>query len=251
MSVEITSYLDREGKLSCQQACRMAQAHRLPLSRIGQMAQQADIRISDCLLGQFGTLKAGEFDEQIHEALLHSAQSPERIRCEEAMAIGERFGYEALRATLFESGMEVVYCALGCFRERRKTKLYLKTKNWIENTEEALLFSKGKIDILELIDKHGSISRAAKEMGMSYKKAWRHITLLQEHLEDEILTTHKGAGEQGGTRLTPIAREFIENYRTMHERIVAYADAQFRQLFLTARSKRSRKGVTIECDARQ
>ena len=236
----IQPYLNTEGKLSCQKACRMAQEQGMTLAQIGQMAQEADIRISDCLLGQFGTLPTGDLDDGVHERLLAAAHSPERISCEEAMAMGEVLGFEAVRSTLLQSGMEVVHCALGCFRERRKTKLYLKTKNWIENADEALLFSKGKIDILELIDKHGSISKAAKEMGMSYKKAWRHIALLQEHLEDEILMTRKGAGEQGGTRLTPIAREFIENYRTMHARIIRYADAQFRQLFLTARSRRKR-----------
>ena len=234
----ITSYLGTNGKLSCHNACRMAAEQGLALSQIGEVAQSEHIRISDCLLGQFGALGVGEFDDSTYEKLQEAALSPERIACIEAMALGEELGFDTVRSTLLQSGMDVVHCALGCFRERRKTKLYLKTKNWIENRDEALVFSKGKIDILELIDQHGSISKAAKEMGMSYKKAWTHIKLLQEHLEDEILITQKGAGKQGGTRLTPIAKEFIENYHTMHDRIMAYADEQFKQLFVTARSKR-------------
>jgi len=238
MPKTVQSYLTPNGKLSCQNACQMTSEQQLTLQQIGEIAQSENIRISDCLLGQFGSLGIGEFDDTVHERLQEVAQSPERIRCVEAMALGEDLGFETVRSTLLQSGMDVVHCELGCFRERRKTKLYLKTKNWIENRDEALVFSKGKIDILELIDEHGSISRAAKEMGMSYKKAWTHIKLLQKHLEDEILTTHKGAGKQSGTRLTPIAKEFIQNYRTMHERIIRYADEQFKQLFLTARSKR-------------
>jgi molybdate transport repressor ModE-like protein len=231
-------YLAPDGKLSCQNACKMATEQELTLSQIGGVAQSENIRISDCLLGQFGSLSVGEFDDGVWARLQEIAVSEDRISCEDAMVLGEELGFDVVRSALLESGMDVVQCALGCFRERRKTKLYLKTKNWIENRDEELLFSKGKIDILELIDQHGSISKAAKAMGMSYKKAWTHIKLLQSHLEDEILITQKGAGKDSGTRLTPIAKEFIENYRTMHERITVYADEQFRQLFLTARSKK-------------
>jgi molybdate transport repressor ModE-like protein len=231
-------YLVPDGKLSCQNACKMATEQELTLSQIGGVAQSENIRISDCLLGQFGSLSVGEFDDGVWARLQEIAVSEDRISCEDAMVLGEELGFDVVRSALLESGMDVVQCALGCFRERRKTKLYLKTKNWIENRDEELLFSKGKIDILELIDQHGSISKAAKVMGMSYKKAWTHIKLLQSHLEDEILITQKGAGRDSGTRLTPIAKEFIENYRTMHERITVYADEQFRQLFLTARSKK-------------
>ena len=242
MKQKIDTYLSTEGKLSCANACRMAKAHDLTLAQIGQMAQAEEIRISDCLLGQFGAWREEEFDESVWQELLEVSASEARIACQDAMAVGERVGFAAVRGALLHGGMDVVHCALGCFQERRRTKLYLKTKNWIENRDEALVFSKGKIEILELIDQHGSISQAAKEMGMSYKKAWTHIKRLQQHLEDEILITQKGAGSQGGSRLTPIAKEFIRNYHTMHERITAYADEQFRQLFLTARSRhRSRK----------
>jgi len=236
--IDTSPYLGFHGKLSCQHACQIAKEQNLTLSQVGEVVQSENTRISDCLLGQFGSLGTGEFDDDVYEKLQEVAQTSERIGCVEAMALGEELGFDVLRSTLLQSGMDVVHCALGCFGERRKTKLYLKTKNWIENKDEALVFSKGKIDILELINEHGSISKAAKEMGMSYKKAWTHIKLLQEHLEDEILITQKGAGEQGGTRLTPIAKEFIQNYHTMHDKIIAYADEQFRQLFLTARSKK-------------
>ncbi len=238
MSRIIQPYLSSDGKLSCEKACQIAKEHKLTLQDIGKIAQSESIRISDCLLGQFGSLEKGEFDEDIYEILQEITQNLERISCADAMKIGKKMGFDILRGTLLNSGVDVVYCELGCFRERRKTKLYLKTKNWIENKDGALVFSKGKISILELIDQYGSISQAAKEMGMSYKKAWRHIQLLQEHLEDKILITQKGAGIQRGTRLTPIAREFIDHYHKMHERITQYADEQFKELFLTARSKR-------------
>ena len=238
MSQIVHTYLSENGKLSCQNAMQMAQEYALPLAEVGAIAQTEAIRISDCLLGQFGSLKGGEFDEAVWQQLVERAGSRERITCADAMAIAQQVGFDTVRGTLLAGRMEVTHCALGCFGQRRKTKLYLKTKSWIENRDEELVLSKGKIDILERIDALGSIAKAAEAMGMSYKKAWNHIKTLQENLDDEILITRKGSGRDSGTRLTPIAREFITHYRQMQERIETYADAQFKQLFLTARSRK-------------
>jgi molybdate transport repressor ModE-like protein len=238
----LQQYIDAEGRLSCRDAMTVAQEQGVSLSAIASIVASANIRIGACALGQFGASEEGAFDETAWQTLSPHVHQ-DKIQCTDAMAAARQHGFDAVRGTLLQSGTEVTYCALGCFRERRKTKLYLKTKNWIENRDEELVLSKGKIDILELIDQHGSIAKAARIMGMSYKKAWTHIKVLQENLEDEILETRKGAGKESGTRLTPIAREFIDNYRHLHRKIEAYADEQFKQLFLTARSRR---GVDTE-----
>ncbi len=58
--------------------------------------------------------------------------------------------------------------------------MQVKVKVWIEDNEENLIFGSGKTEILEYIDKTGSISDAAKEVGMNYKKAWNHIKILEK-----------------------------------------------------------------------
>jgi molybdate transport repressor ModE-like protein len=234
----IRERIGAEKKLACADALAIAREQEVLVGEVGAHVQTMGVRIGTCLLGQFGAQESGSFDEGIWQHLVERAGSEERIACADAMRLAEEIGYDAVRGTLLSGRMEVTHCALGCFRERRKTKLYLKTKNWIENRDEELVLSKGKIDILERIDALGSIAKAAKAMGMSYKKAWSHIKILQQNLDDEILITQKGAGRDSGTRLTPIAREFIANYREMQRRIETYADAQFKQLFLTARSRK-------------
>ena len=64
----------------------------------------------------------------------------------------------------------------------------------------------GRIQLLELIGKHGSITRAAMAMGMSYKRAW--------YLMDEF-----GAmfSEPLIERLTPFGRELVTGYREMEQ----------------------------------
>jgi hypothetical protein len=48
------------------------------------------------------------------------------------------------------------------------TRLHVRTKTWIENDQQDLLFGKGKTEILELIEQEGSIAKAAEKMGMNY-----------------------------------------------------------------------------------
>ena len=110
-------------------------------------------------------------------------------------------------------------------------KLKVKTKIWIENEKRNLLFGRGKTEILELIDQEGSIANAAEKIGMSYKKAWTHIKILQKYIADELVVPQKGGGGKGGTTLTPKARELILSYRKLQQDIEAYADRRFSELF--------------------
>ncbi|WP_294893646.1 winged helix-turn-helix domain-containing protein, partial [Sulfuricurvum sp. RIFOXYD12_FULL_44_77] len=79
---------------------------------------------------------------------------------------------------------------------------------WLTKEGQSFLGA-GRIELLERIDKTGSINAAAKEMKMSYKAAWERINgmnLLADQPLIERLTGGKGGG---GTKLTPYARELI------------------------------------------
>jgi len=110
-------------------------------------------------------------------------------------------------------------------------KLQVRTKTWIENDRGELLFGKGKTEILELIEAEGSIAKAAEQLGMSYKKAWTHIKILQENIADELVVAKKGGGGRGGTTLSPHARELVAKYRQLQEEIEAFANRRFQELF--------------------
>lgn len=110
-------------------------------------------------------------------------------------------------------------------------KLQVRTKTWIENDRQELLFGKGKTEILELIEREGSIAKAAEKMGMNYKKAWTHIKILQANIADELVVAKKGGGGSGGTTLTPKARKLTARFRQLQEEIEAFADKRFQELF--------------------
>ncbi len=109
--------------------------------------------------------------------------------------------------------------------------MQVKVKVWIEDDEENLIFGSGKTEVLEYIDRTGSISDAAKEVGMNYKKAWSHIKVLEKFIEDDLVITFKGRGENSGTTLTPKAREVIQTYKILQHDIKKYSEERFKKLF--------------------
>ncbi len=74
----------------------------------------------------------------------------------------------------------------------------------------------GRADLMELIDRTGSISEAARRMDMSYKRAWGLVQALNEGFGAALIETSRGGKEQGAT-LTAAGREVLERYRGMQE----------------------------------
>jgi len=73
-------------------------------------------------------------------------------------------------------------------------------------------FGPGRVELLQHIDKTGSIAKAAKAMGMSYKKAWGMIVDLNENGQKPYVASHKGGEKGGGAELTPAARKMLAAY---------------------------------------
>ena len=73
----------------------------------------------------------------------------------------------------------------------------------------------GKAKLLESIRDTGSISAAAREMGMSYKRAWLLLDSINQAFEIPAVTAAVGGHRGGGAQLTDFGRELLERYRRM------------------------------------
>lgn len=73
----------------------------------------------------------------------------------------------------------------------------------------------GKISLLEEIDRRGSISSAARAMGMAYRHAWELIDDLNACFAAPVLEVEIGGPRGGGAGLTAWGREVVERYRRM------------------------------------
>lgn len=73
----------------------------------------------------------------------------------------------------------------------------------------------GKIRLLELIDEHGSISSAARAMGMSYRRAWLLADEANRMFTQPLFATRLGGRGGGQAQLTDFGRRVIDLYRAM------------------------------------
>ncbi len=83
---------------------------------------------------------------------------------------------------------------------------------------EKLQFGPGKIFLMETIKETGSISAAAKKIGMSYRKAWKLINDLNTISEKKMVNTSIGGKGSGGAILTTTGEDFVELYRKMENK---------------------------------
>src|SRR6187551_433457 len=80
-------------------------------------------------------------------------------------------------------------------------------------------FGPGPAELLEHIQESGSIAKAAKAMGMSYKKAWDIVERMNDAGSKPYLTVHKGGKKGGGAELTPAGKKVLAAYRKLTARI--------------------------------
>lgn len=84
----------------------------------------------------------------------------------------------------------------------------------------------GKVDLLEAIGRTGSISSAARELGMSYRRAWLLMDEFGRLFKRPILTTAAGGAHGGGAELTDFGRAVIAAYRRIEDRAAEIARAE-------------------------
>lgn len=103
----------------------------------------------------------------------------------------------------------------------------------------------GKIRLLEAIGKRGSISRAGRALGMSYRRAWLLVDDLNRCFRAPVVATQPGGARGGGAALTPFGAELIGKYRAIEARATAAAKPQLRALetSLRRRTRRTQKSL--------
>ncbi len=93
----------------------------------------------------------------------------------------------------------------------------------------------GKIQLLEAVGEHGSISAAARSMSMSYRHAWEMLDDVNQCFAGRVLETEAGGRSGGGARLTDFGREIVTRFREIQE---TAADALRDDLIALGRARR-------------
>jgi molybdate transport system regulatory protein len=103
----------------------------------------------------------------------------------------------------------------------------LRTKIWIADQNEEVIFGLGRVKILEAIERHGSINAAAKALKMSYRAVWGRIKATEERLGRQLVIRTTGGTAGGGSALTPFAKELIATFKSFHREVLDQADESF------------------------
>ena len=84
-------------------------------------------------------------------------------------------------------------------------------------SDDVFLLGEGRVRLLKLVDKEGSISSAAREMKMSYRHAWGVIKEIEETTGKDIVESTRGGEKKGGSRLTDFAKELIQKFEDLKD----------------------------------
>jgi len=82
-------------------------------------------------------------------------------------------------------------------------------------------FGPGPAELLGLIEETGSISKAAKSMGMSYKKAWDMIERLNARGQKPYVVARKGGTQGGGAMITSTGKKVVASFNKLNKKIQA------------------------------
>lgn len=106
----------------------------------------------------------------------------------------------------------------------------IRARFWLTGDHEGYL-GIGRITLLENIQTLGSMSSAAKKMGMSYKKAWKLIEELNGMFDEPLVIKEQGGKAGGGTLLTERGHQAIADFRAFEEKFAAFLQQESQVLF--------------------
>lgn len=95
---------------------------------------------------------------------------------------------------------------------------------------DTIAIGPGKVSLLEAIDRTGSISAAAREIGMSYRRAWVLIDEMNQALRQPPLETLTGGAGGGGSTLSASGRAVVQHYREAEARALQACAKEIGQL---------------------
>jgi len=85
----------------------------------------------------------------------------------------------------------------------------------------------GRADLIDAIARTGSISAAAREMGMSYRRAWLLVESTNAAFVAPLVVANTGGSGGGGATVTDFGRDVVARYRAMERKAAASIAADF------------------------
>jgi molybdate transport system regulatory protein len=108
-----------------------------------------------------------------------------------------------------------------------ENRLELKLRLW---RDEEVAIGPGKIDLLDAIMEHGSISGAARALDMSYRRAWTLADTMNRCFREPLVATAAGGSKGGGAYVTDAGKAVLRHYRSMQHKAEAAIQSDLKKL---------------------
>ncbi|MBZ0327721.1 MAG: winged helix-turn-helix domain-containing protein [Altibacter sp.] len=105
----------------------------------------------------------------------------------------------------------------------------IKSRIWIE-VDEHVFLGGGRVRLLKAIEETGSLSKAARSLKISYKKAWILIDSVNKSANEPVIVSSVGGKNGGGMLLTPYGKKLISTFDDINHGCWNYLDTQLKKL---------------------
>jgi len=85
-------------------------------------------------------------------------------------------------------------------------------------SDDLIALGPGKVNLLESIDQVGSISEAARQSNISYRRAWDMVDTMNQCFNEPLVNSVAGGKGGGGAVLTFLGKKVVEVYRNMEKK---------------------------------
>ncbi|WP_445736642.1 winged helix-turn-helix domain-containing protein [Mariniflexile sp.] len=105
----------------------------------------------------------------------------------------------------------------------------IKSRIWIEHNNHVLL-GEGRVQLLKAIEETGSLSKAAKSLNLSYKKAWGLIDSVNKSAKKPVTINSIGGKGGGGAALTDYGKSLIVVFDDINKNCWDFLDEELEKI---------------------
>lgn len=105
----------------------------------------------------------------------------------------------------------------------------IRSRIWIESNNKIFL-GEGRVMLLKSLNETQSLSKSAKKLGISYKKAWNLIDSVNNNSVKPLVQKNTGGSGGGGTFLTPYGIKMIANFESINKKCWEFLDGQLSEI---------------------
>ncbi|MCQ0111281.1 winged helix-turn-helix domain-containing protein [Zhouia amylolytica] len=105
----------------------------------------------------------------------------------------------------------------------------IKSRIWIEVDDQVLL-GHGRVELLKAINNCGSLSKGARSLDMSYKKAWDLVDAMNKAAKQPLVETAIGGKNGGGATVTPYGTALVNAFDDINKKCWKFLDNQTKNI---------------------